>query len=83
MKKVKQSKKRWARTEAQGRRDYYCQSWHYRRYHIPKWFIESFGEAYEAKVKKSMHDINSGVDPEDVFITNRYRAKCSAAWWWL
>lgn len=83
MKKVKRSKKRWARTEAQGRQDNYCKSWHHRRYHIPKWFIESFGEAYEARTKQALRDINRGYDPDDVFIETRYRAKCAAAWWWI
>ena len=83
MKKVKQSKKRWARTEAQGRSDHYINSWNSRRYHIPSWFIKSFTDSNETIIRKAMHDINSGVDPEDVFIKTRYRAKCSAAWWWL
>jgi len=82
MKKVKQSKKRWARTEAQGRKDYYC-SWHRRRYHIPAWFMKTFNDANEVFVKRALHDIERGVDPEDVFIKTRYRAKASAAWWWL
>jgi hypothetical protein len=83
MKKVKQSKKRWARTEAQGRRDYYCQSWNHRFYHIPSWFIKAFTDSNEAIIRKAMHDLNREVNPDEVFIKTRYRAKCSAAWWWL
>ena len=83
MEKRKQSKKRWAMTEAQGRKDNYCKSWHLRRMHIPKWYIQEHANSHEARTRKAMHDINSGVDPDDVFIETRYRAKCSAAWWWL
>lgn len=83
MEKVKQSKKKWARTEAQGRRDHYPNSWKAKRYHIPRWYIQQFTNSNEAQIRKSMRDLNSGVDPDEVFIINRYRAKCSAAWWWL
>lgn len=82
MEKRKQSKKRWARTEAQGRNDYH-NHWIKRRNYIPKWFLKTFSDANERKVKMAMHDINSGVEPEDVFFTIRYRVKSTAAWWWL
>ena len=82
MKKVKQSKKRWARTEAQGRRDYHNNWWNRRR-HVPTDFVQAFIDLNETLIKKAMHDLNAGVDPDEVFIKTRYRPKCSAAWWWL
>jgi hypothetical protein len=83
MKRVKQSKKRWARTEAQGRRDGYCTSWASDRYRVPKDFVQEFINSNEAEIRKSMREINAGIDPEEVFFKVNYMAKCTAEWWWL
>jgi len=80
MKKIKQSKKQWAWTEAQkrnhfGGRNRWAQN-------MPKSFYRQFPLYKEKESKRAIFEIMRGVFPDDVdFGTDRKRLK-PWYWWW-
>ena len=79
MKKVKQSKKRWAWTEAQKRKHWTQNHWTYDS--PPKWCCDKFDNANNTIVKKALKDIKFGMEPDDVEFGEKF-VNNSAKWYW-
>jgi hypothetical protein len=82
MKKVKQSKKRWAWTEAQIRRKnsekYRSANW----CSVPAWFRREMNKQNKAKERMDVQKIKKGMSEEEVDFSPRHHPK-SAGWlWW-
>ena len=78
--KKKQSKKRWAWTEAQKRKHWSLNGWRYDS--PPKWYCDVFDHTNNAIVKKAITDIKFGVDPDDVSFSPRYNNNTAKWYWW-
>ena len=78
MKKVKQSKKRWAQTEYQIRKDR-TTNWYGG---VPKWFCRILDNSEKRKCQKALRELKNGADPEDFVFNPKYNGS-SAKWrWW-
>jgi hypothetical protein len=76
MKKVKQSKKRWAWTKAQQRKSYNHDYW----YTPPKWFREGYHAGNRQYEKSLLIKIKNG-DYSDSYFTTKFHSS-SAKWDW-
>jgi len=79
MKKKKQSKKRWAWTKAQVRKQWRT---HTRYGSPPKWYRDTFDHSNNMKIKKELYDIKNGVDPDDLSFAPRYHNNSAKWYWW-
>ena len=78
MKKVKQSKKRWAQTEYQIRKDRSknCYSG------VPKWFCRILDNSDKRRLQMYLRKIKQGADPDEEVYNIKYNSS-SAKWlWW-
>lgn len=79
---MKQSKKRWAWTEAQKRKHWSI------NYHgnfsggAPKWFCKIFHNSDKRRLQKYLLEVKHGADPDDVVYNPRYNNK-GAKWYWF
>lgn len=62
MRKVKQSKKYWALTEAQKRKDR-TKKFHYYSNKCPRWFCRTFHKKYKSISNNSLLKVKRGFDP--------------------
>ena len=81
MKKVKQSKKHWALTDAQKRRD-----WNRGRKtfgtSVPKWYRDVWGKKYRNIANRSLQKVKLGEDPDTLdFKTVNHRHVALWYWW--
>jgi len=81
MQKKKQSKKRWAWTEAQ-KRKHFSKNMRCCSGGVPKWFCKTLRKHDKIRCKKVLHDLTKGADPEDFTFNPKYN-ESSAKWlWW-
>jgi hypothetical protein len=80
MKKKKQSKKRWAWTEAQVRRHWSTgKTW---GSGIPRWFCRILDNHDKRRCQMALRELKNGGDPEDFVFNPKYNGS-SAKWlWW-
>lgn len=79
MKKQKQSKKRWAWTEAQLRKDQSNSSgW----YSVPSWICRIEHRENRTYVKKYLHKIKLGCDPDFEEIKIKNQSSSAGYNWW-
>jgi hypothetical protein len=80
MKKKKQSKKRWAWTEAQVRRHWSVnKKW---GGGVPRWFCRIIDNHDKRRCQKALRELKHGGDPEDFIFNPKYNGR-SAQWlWW-
>lgn len=81
MKKKKQSKKRWAWTEAQVRKHWSDQrhSW---SGGVPRWFCKIIDNSDKRRCQMALRELKNGGDPEDFIFNPKYNGS-SAKWlWW-
>lgn len=80
MKKKKQSKKRWAWTEAQKRKHFpKHRNWYSGP---PNWFCKLLEKSDKSKCQKALLELKNGGDPEDFIFNPKYKGS-SAKWlWW-
>ena len=80
--KKKQSKKRWAWTEAQKRKHWsVTASWRYYD-SPPRWFCKIFDNHDKRRCQKALRELKNGGDPEDFIFNPKYNGS-SAKWlWW-
>ena len=76
MEKKKQSKKRWAWTEAQKRKSYNHDYW----YTPPKWFRKDYHAGNRAYERSLLNKIKNG-EYSDSYITTKFHSS-SAKWDW-
>lgn len=78
--KKKQSKKRWAWTEAQRRKEWseneFC------RKSPPHWFTKILDNSDKRRLQKYLKEVKWGNDPDDVFYNPKYN-NSSAKWLWF
>jgi len=78
--KIKQSKKRWAWTEAQKRKHWSLNCWGYES--PPNWFCKIIDNEDKRKLQIALRELENGKDPEE-FIFNPRNNGSSAKWlWW-
>lgn len=81
MQKKKQSKKRWAWTEAQKRKHFTKSNMRCCSGGAPKWFCKTFRKYDKNRCKKALHELIKGADPEDFIFNPKYN-ESSAKWFW-
>jgi hypothetical protein len=80
MKKVKQSKKRWAWTEAQKRKS--RNSYHHWPKSAPSWYCKEYDNREKTFAKNQLHKVLRGYHPDDLSLWKRYSHRYSATWMW-
>ena len=79
MEKIKQSKKRWAWTEAQKRKHHPFSKW---SCGAPKWYCKTFHKKYKNIAKKSLHKVKREYDPDTLdYRTHNHRNIAKWYWW--
>ena len=81
MKKVKQSKKRWAWTEAQKRNHWSDQKYNWSG-GVPRWFCRILDKSDKRRCQMALRELKNGADPEEFTFNPKYN-NSSAKWlWW-
>jgi len=79
--KKKQSKKRWAWTEAQ-RRKHWSQSHWSRGGGVPRWFCKIIDNGDKRRCQIALRELKNGGDSENFIFNPKYNGS-SAKWlWW-
>ncbi len=81
MKKVKQSKKRWAWTEAQKRKHRTC-GWTRYGSGVPKWFCREFSQKWKNSCNANLKKVKLGEDPDNLYFYTHNHKNIAKGYWW-
>ena len=78
--KQKQSKKRWAWTEAQLRKT--RSKGHYFYGGVPRWYCKTFDKQRKHKCKVALKQVMLGADPDDYYFQTQNHRHMALWYWW-
>lgn len=80
MKKEKQSKKRWAWTEAQKRKHFSARCWNDKT--PPSWYCNVYNRKNRNKSKRTLYKVINGWDIDYLDFSPQYHHRCAGWFWW-